>query len=76
MCPAKGARVPINYSTLGDIAAEEPPMKLSLIARKAYVGRGKRGNVLRVKPTPYNPKGAGPQWPGPKDFSYLDTLQL
>jgi len=70
---AKGARVPSNYSTLGDIAAEEPPMKLSLIARKAYVGPGKR---FEGQTHPHNPKGAGPQWPGPKDFSYLDTLQL
>jgi len=42
MGPAKGAKVSINDSTLGDIAADEPPMKLSLIALEAYVGPGKR----------------------------------
>ena len=42
MGPAKGAKVSINDSTLDDIAAEEPSMKLSLIARKAYVSPGKR----------------------------------
>jgi len=35
MGPAKGAKVSINDSALGDIAAEELPIKLSLIARKA-----------------------------------------
>jgi len=37
MGAAKGAmpKISINDSTLGDIAAEELPMKLSLIARKA-----------------------------------------
>ena len=68
MGPAKGARVPINYSTLGDIAAEEPLMKLSLIARKAYVGPGKR---FEGQTHPYNPKGWDPSGQGPKIFHTL-----
>jgi len=35
--PAKGAKVPINDSTLGDIATEEPPMKLSLIDSRNFI---------------------------------------
>ena len=62
--PAKGAKVSINDSTLGDIAAEEPPMKLSLIARKAYVGPGKRFKGQShhiITPRGWDPSGQEPK---------------